>query len=125
MKIFTVYDGFRPSPHHGQEFGDINFEVTYKQQTLELVGIAKSRNKDSEVLNLSDSSARELIQQFLSMTHDKRVGIISAVCPMRFHEQLVQELKYVSRLSGAKMTIFDDIFMTKLLDCFIEKNKLG
>jgi len=124
MKIFTTYNGFRPNPHHGQEFGDISFEVTYKGQRLELVGIAKSRQKNRDVLNLSDDSARELLQQFLSMTHDKRVGIISAICPMRFHEQLVQELKYISRLTAAKMTIFDDIFMTRLLDYYNEREKL-
>lgn len=125
MKIFTVFDGFRPSPHHGQEFGDVSFEVTYKNQKIELVGIAKSRQKNSETLNLSDGSARELIQQFFSMTHDKRVGIISAVCPMRFHEQLSQELKYIAKVTGTKMTIFDDFFMAKLLDFYKEKKTNG
>lgn len=120
MKIFTVYDEFRPSPHQGSEFGDVNFPITYQGQKIQLVGIAKSRNGKGDVLNLSDNATREMLQQFLTMTHDKRVGMIALICPMRFHPQLVEELKYISRITKVPMTVLDEMFMIKLLDYYNE-----
>lgn len=121
MKIFTTYDDYRPSPHQAQEFGDVNFKINlYTGENLQFVGIAKSStNKD--VLNLSDNSSRELLQQILTMTHDKRVNVIGAICPMKFHDQLIKEIEYLSAISKVKMIILDDRFMIRQLKEYDEK----
>lgn len=30
MKLFIGFGDYRPTPHQGQEFGDVNFEITYE-----------------------------------------------------------------------------------------------
>lgn len=119
MKLFVGFGDYRPSPHHGQEFGDVNFKITYGTgEVYNFVGIAKSRPK-SNILNLSSSESREMLQQILSMSRDKRVDVIGAICPARFHDQLVQELHYLAKITNVKILILDDVFMSKLL---IHKN---
>lgn len=122
MKMFTVFD-FRPSPHQNNEFGDVNFEITYKGEKMTLVGIAKSRNSKGDVLNLSDNSTREMLQQLLTMTRDKRVGVIALICPMRFHPQLVKEIQYISKLTKVRVLFFDDDFMIRLLAYYRKLNE--
>ena len=115
MKLFIGFGNYRPSPHHGQEFGDVNFEVTYNDgKKYNFVGIVKSRPK-SGILNLSDSASREMIQQVLTMSRDKRVNLIGAICPARFHDQLRQELYYIANITNTNIIILDDIFMCKLI----------
>lgn len=115
MKMFNIFDGNRPSPHQGHEFGDVNFKITYKNgEQYNLVGIIKSA-PSSGVLNLSSSPSREMIQQILTMCSDKRVGIIAAICPARFDDQLKQNLNYLANVTHTKIIILDDIFMCKLL----------
>ncbi|ERI94633.1 hypothetical protein HMPREF1982_00770 [Clostridiales bacterium oral taxon 876 str. F0540] len=125
MKLFSTYKGYRPSPHQAMEFGDVNFPVTYQGEEIELVGIAKSRIEGKAVLNLSETPSREMVQQYLSMTHDTRVGIIAVICPMRFHDQLKQELIYISKLTNSKLTIFDDEFMIKQLKHYNKVNNIN
>lgn len=120
MKLFLGFGDYRPSPHQGQEFGDVNFKITYKEgKVYNFVGIAKSRPKTG-ILNLSSKEGRELLQQIFTMTRDKRVDVIGAICPAKFHDQLRQELYYVAKVTNTKLMILDDIFMSKLL---IYKNK--
>ena len=115
MKMFNIFDGNRPSPHQGHEFGDVNFKITYKNgEQYNLVGIIKS-TPNSGVLNLSSSPSREMIQQILTMCSDKRAGIIAAICPARFDDQLKQNLNYLANVTHTKIIILDDIFMCKLL----------
>lgn len=116
MKLFTIYPSYRPSPHQGNEFGDVNFPVTVKGKAFELVGVAKSAGTES--LTPASKSGREMIQQTLLFTHDKRIGIIAAICPMHFHDQMSQELAYISRLSGVKICILDDRFMIRQLKSY-------
>ena len=120
MKLFSVFD-FRPSPHQNSEFGDVNFQVTYEGKKRRLVGIAKS-SCGNETLTVSTKEAREMIQQVLTMSHDGRVDIIAAICPMRFHPQLERELEYIGRLSGKKIVYFDDEFMIRLLKYYRKIN---
>lgn len=114
MKLFIGFGNYRPSPHQGQEFGDVNFKITYEGKEYNFVGIAKSKPK-SGILNLSDQASREMIQQILMMSRDKRVDVIGAICPAKFHDQLIQELYYLARITQVKIIILDDIFMSKLL----------
>ena len=115
MKLFVGFGDYRPSPHQGQEFGDVNFKITYKDgKKYNFVGIAKSKTK-SGILNLSDKESREMIQQIVTMSRDKRVELIGAICPARFHDQLKQELYYIANITNTKIVILDDIFMCKLL----------
>ena len=115
MKLFVGFGDYRPSPHQGQEFGDVNFKITYIDgKKYNFVGIAKSKTK-SGVLNLSDKESREMIQQIITMSRDKRVDLIGAICPARFHDQLKQELYYIADITNTKIVILDDIFMCKLL----------
>lgn len=115
MKMFITYGNYRPSPHQAQEFGDVNFKVTLKTgEKKQFVGIAKSATKN-DVLNLSDNSSREMLQQILTMTHDTRVDIIGIICPMKFHDQLIKEIEYLSKITKTKMIILDDRFMVKQL----------
>lgn len=118
MKIFTTHETYRPSPHHGYEFGDVNFPVTISGTELELVGLAKSFCEDS--LTPSSKTGREIIQQVLAYTHDKRIGVIAAICPMPFHDQLTQELAYISKLSSVNICILDDRFMVRQLKHYRE-----
>lgn len=117
MKLFSTNPTYRPSPHQAGEFGDISFTVTLKGSSCELVGIAKSAVKEKGVikdsLTLSEAVAREMIQQVLTATHDARIGIIAAICPMRFHDQLVEELRYIAKLTEKPIVIFDDMFMVQ------------
>lgn len=117
MKLFSSNPTYRPSPHQAGEFGDISFTVTLRGIPCELVGIAKSAVKEKgaykDSLILSEPAAREMIQQVLSATHDARIGIIAAICPMRFHDQLTEELRYIAKLTGKPIVIFDDMFMVR------------
>lgn len=122
MRLFIPFD-FRPSPHQNSEFGDVNFQVTYNGEKQRLVGIAKS--KTGETLSVSTKEAREMLQQVLRMTHDRRAEIIAPICPMRFHPQLASELEYIAKLTGRKMVIFDDEFMVRLLKYNDRLNKIG
>ena len=56
-----------------------------------------------------------MIQQTLTMSHDKRADIIAVICPMRFHPQLQVELEYIGKVTGKKIIYFDDEFMARLL----------
>lgn len=115
MKMFDIFDGNRPSPHQGHEFGDVSFKITYKNgDQYNLVGIIKSA-PNSGILNLSSSPSREMIQQIFTMCSDKRAGIIAAICPARFDDQLKQSLNYIANVTSTKIIILDDIFMCKLL----------
>lgn len=114
MKLFMMFD-FRPSPHQNSEFGDVNFQVKYKGNLLRLVGIAKSRIPSQDNLTVSTTVGREIIQQMLTMTHDKRVDVIAVICPMRFHHQLVAEIEYLARITGKRAIVLDDEFMIRLL----------
>lgn len=113
MKIFTTYPNYRPSPHQANEFGDVSFTVTIDENQYTLVGIAKSAQNRKDVLNVSENPSREMIQQVLSSTHDSRIDIIAAICPMRFSDQLVEELRYIAKLTNKMIVILDDRFMTK------------
>lgn len=114
MSLFIPFD-FRPSPHQNSEFGDVNFQVTYSGENKRLVGIAKSKAGELETLSVSTKEAREMLQQVLTMTHDRRAEIIAPICPMRFHPQLSAELEYIAKLTGKKLVILDDEFMVRLL----------
>jgi len=120
MKIFTTFPTYRPSPHQALEFGDVNFSVTLDGESYELVGVAKSATK-GEVLNLSESAARDMLQQILSFTHDARIGIIAAICPMHFHDQLVEELRYIAKLTSKPIVILDDRFMVQQYKAYLAK----
>lgn len=117
MKLFSTNPMYRPSPHQASEFGDVNFSITLNGSSCELVGIAKSATKSkgeyNDVLTLSEASSREMLQQVLSATHDARIGVIATICPMRFHDQLVEELRYIAKLTGKPIVILDDMFMVK------------
>ena len=113
MKLFTIYKAYRPSPHQAGEFGDVSFTITLDGSSIEMVGIAKSADKGKDSLNVSENAAREMLQQVLSATHDARIGAIAAICPMRFHDQLKEELRYIAKLTGKKVIILDDLFMVK------------
>ena len=115
MKLFIGFGDYRPTPHQGQEFGDVNFEITYENgEKYNFVGIAKSRTSTG-ILNLSSKESREMIQQIITMSRDKRVDVIGAICPAKFHDQLKQELRYIANITKIKIVILDDIFMGKLL----------
>ena len=51
----------------------------------------------------------------LYRSRDKRVDVIGAICPAKFHDQLKQELRYIANITKTKMVILDDMFMCKLL----------
>ena len=123
MKIFSTNPTYRPSPHQAGEFGDVNFSVTLNGQSCELVGVAKSAQNEKDVLNLSEPPAREMLQQILTATHDARIGIIAAICPMRFHDQLVEELRYLAKLTGKPIVILDDMFMAKQYKVYLNRMK--
>jgi len=110
MKLFTTFSEYRPSPHQAGEFGDVSFTVTHNGNSCQLVGIAKSAVKH-DVLTLSQAPAQEMLQQTLTATHDARIGIIAVICPMRFHDQLVEELRYIAKLTGKPIVILDDRYM--------------
>lgn len=114
MKLFTIFKTYRPSPHQAGEFGDVSFTITLDGSSIEMIGIAKSADKGKDSLNLSENAAREMLQQVLSATHDGRVGAIAAICPMRFHDQLKEELRYIAKLTGKKVIIMDDLFMVNV-----------
>jgi hypothetical protein len=121
MKLFSTNPIYRPSPHQALEFGDINFTVTLNGVSCELVGIAKSAMKDKGVLNLGEAPARDMLQQVLSATHDARIGVIAAICPMRFHDQLIEELRYIAKLTGKPVVVLDDMFMVRQYKAYIAK----
>lgn len=112
LKLFTTYEGYRPEPHHGHEFGDINFKVNYKNEELQFVGIAKS----SCNLTRASKEAREMIQQILIATQDShRIGIIGAICPTKFDTQFERDIEYIAKCTESKIVILDDIFMMREL----------
>ena len=122
LKLFTTFEGYRPGPHHGHEFGDINFKVTYKNEKIEFVGIAKSNCN----LTRSSKEAREMLQQILVASQDKqRIGIIGAICPTKFDEQLEKDIEYLAKCTQSKIVILDDIFMEKQLKNYNTINSMA
>ena len=120
LKLFTTFEGYRPGPHHGHEFGDVNFKVSYNNEKVEFVGIAKS----SCNLTRSCKEAREMLQQILVASQDKqRIGIIGAICPAKFDEQLERDIEYLAKCTQSKIVILDDIFMEKQLKNYNMSNK--
>lgn len=118
LQLFSTYEGYRPGPHQGHEFGDLDFKVTYKGIEYQFVGIAKS----SCNLTHASKEGREMIQQILSATQDKRVEIIGAVCPVRFNTQLEKDLEYIAKCTQSKIIILDDVFMMKQLKLYKNEN---
>lgn len=118
LQLFSIYEGYRPGPHHGHEFGDLDFKVKYKGKEYQFVGIAKS----SCNLTHASKEGREMIQQILSATQDKRIEIIGAVCPARFDTQLEKDLEYIAKCTESKIVILDDIFMMKQLKFYKNHN---
>lgn len=118
LQLFTTYNGYRAGPHHGHEFGDVNFKVTVNDNELEFVGIVKS------YCNLTHASkeGREMIQQILSSTQDKRINLIGAVCPARFDTQLEKDLEYIAKCTKSKIVILDDQFMLKQAKKYEDKS---
>lgn len=121
LRLFSTYEGYRPGPHHGHEFGDLDFKINYKQKEYQFVGIVKS------YCNLTHASkeGREMIQQILSATQDKRIEVIGAVCPARFDTQLEKDLEYIAKCTQSKIVILDDNFMIRQLKYYknIEESK--
>lgn len=117
LQLFTTYNGYRAGPHHGHEFGDINFKVTLREKKYEFVGVVKS------YCNLTHASkaGREMIQQILSSTQDKRIELIGAICPARFDTQLEKDLEYIAKCTRSKIVILDDQFMIKQLKHYENK----
>ena len=117
LQLFSTYKGYRPGPHHGHEFGDLDFKINYKQDEYQFVGIAKS------YCNLTHASkeGREMIQQILSATQDKRIEVIGAVCPVRFDTQLEKDLDYIAKCTQSKIVILDDRFMIRQLKHYRNK----
>ena len=59
---------------------------------MQFVGIAKSNCN----LTRSSKEAREMLQQILVVSQDKqRIGIIGAICPTKFDEQLEKDIEYL------------------------------
>lgn len=117
LQLFSTYEGYRPGPHHGHEFGDLDFKINYKKNEYQFVGIAK------RYCNLTHASkeGREMIQQILSATQDKRIDVIGAVCPARFDAQLAKDLEYIAKCTQSKIIILDDKFMIRQLKYYINK----
>ena len=107
--MFSTYEGYRPSPHHGHEFGDLDFKVEFEKKKYQFVGIVKSS------CNLTHASpqGREMIQQIISASQDRRIEIIGAVCPTRFDTQFEKDLDYIAKCTHSKIVILDDVFMMK------------
>ncbi|MBO6233640.1 MAG: hypothetical protein J6N78_06295, partial [Clostridia bacterium] len=120
LKLFTTYNGYRPSPHHGHEFGDVTFKVTHKNEQFQFVGIAKSYCN----LTRSCNSAREMLQQILVASQDKRIGIIGAICPVKFDDQLINDIEYLAKCTESKIVILDDVFMEKQFKNYNMKNNI-
>ncbi|MDO4391880.1 MAG: hypothetical protein Q4C11_02100 [Clostridium sp.] len=118
LQLFSTYEGYRPGPHQGHEFGDLDFKVTYKGIEYQFVGIVKS----SCNLTHASKEGRGMIQQILSATQDKRVEIIGAVCPVRFDTQLEKDLEYIAKCTQSKIIILDDVFMMKQLKLYKNEN---
>lgn len=112
MKLFTTHDQYRPSPHNVSEFGDVSFPVTHDGSLCQLVGIAKSATA-GDSLTISSDASREMLQQVLTASHDARIGVIAVICPMRFQDQLVEELRYLAKLTQKPIVILDDEFMVR------------
>lgn len=109
LQLFSTYEGYRPSPHHGHEFGDLDFKVEFEGKKYQFVGIVKSS------CNLTHASpqGREMIQQIISASQDRRIEIIGAVCPTRFDTQFEKDLDYIAKCTHSKIVILDDVFMMK------------
>jgi len=122
MKLFTTFPGYRPSPHQASEFGDVSFSVTLNGIQRRLVGIAKSAT-GKDTLSLSDQPAREMLQQVLTATHDARIGVIAVICPMRFHDQFVEELRYIADLTRKPLVVLDDQYMVYQVLAYQEMQK--
>ena len=89
---------------------------------MQFVGIAKSNCN----LTRSSKEAREMLQQILVASQDKqRIGIIGAICPTKFDEQLEKDIEYLAKCTQSKIVILDDIFMEKQLKNYNTINSMA
>ena len=58
---------------------------------------------------------------YLISLHDGRIGIIAIICAIRFHDQLIEELRYLSKLTGKPIVVLDDIYMIHQYKAFQNK----
>lgn len=122
MKVFATHHSYRPSPHNGDEFGDVSFPVTIDGHTVTLVGVIKSALAKNANLTRSSTPAREMLQQIFSMCQDSRVGLIAAICPSRFQDQFYEDLQYLSKLTQKPVVVLDDFYMCKQYKAAVEEN---
>ena len=122
LKLFSCISGYRPHPHHGQEFGDVAFDLLHNGQKYVFQGMAKS--DPGERLTSSSKVGREIIQQFLKGVVDSRVEVLGPICPAKFDDQLLQDLKLLARVLNKKFFCWDDMKMVQLLDYYLESKGL-
>ena len=67
-----------------------------------------------------------MLQQILVASQDKqRIGIIGAICPAKFDEQLEKDIEYLAKCTQSKIAILDDIFMEKQLKNYNTINSMA
>lgn len=111
LKLFTIFDEFIPQPHQGHEFGDIKLSVSVDDATYTLQGILKSKNQ--KITN-SSSTGREILSQALSGFTDGRVDLIAVIAPAIFDVQLMENIKFIAKLTKKQVVFLDDDFLVRL-----------
>ena len=119
--FYTILPNFRPQPHKGMEYGDVNAEVRVGNKAYDLKGIIKknSRNKkgrntitdDEKIMAPLLSSAKEgeeIFRQFIEQGMvDNRCQIIAIIAPQYIDNGFKASLRYLAKLSGKKIIFIE------------------
>jgi hypothetical protein len=123
MKPFVTFTNHQLHPHHGQEFGDVSFNIDLPGlEGATFVGIAKSYDKTT--VTTSSKLGREMLEQFVSKCIDERVHVLGLICAANIDQGLIALCQDLARKYGKKIVMWTHEELLLAIDFAIDKYKL-
>lgn len=124
MKPFVTFTNHQLHPHHGQEFGDISFNMKMlNMDDAVFVGIAKSYEK-KEITSASDKG-REMLEQFHGKCTDTMTHVIGIVVAGKLEQGFTAKLQDLARRYNKKVVMWTYNELLMAVDYAINKYGLS
>ncbi|MFD2412681.1 hypothetical protein [Paenibacillus rhizoplanae] len=124
MKPFVTFTNHQLHPHHGQEYGDISFNMKMlNMDDAVFVGIAKSYEK-KEITSASDKG-REMLEQFYGKCTDTMTHVIGIVVAGELEQGFTAKLQDLARRYNKKVVMWNYNELLMAVDYAIHKYGLS
>ncbi|MRN52749.1 hypothetical protein [Paenibacillus monticola] len=124
MKPFITFTNHHLHPHHGQEYGDISFNMKMlNMDDAVFVGIAKSYEK-KEITSASDKG-REMLEQFYGKCTDTMTHVIGIVVAGHLEQGFTAKLQDLARRYNKKVVMWTYNELLMAVDYAIHKYGLS